>query len=116
MENLMKKRMTATLVVMVHLLVVLGHGVAHEQLHIQPNIWQRTFIALVIFIGRSRDGAAVDAAPKNGLGCVVANNGWFTVFRSGLPLLCSRFRQCSGAPSRSLGVPVQNQRHVACRD
>jgi len=51
MENLMKKRMTATLVVMVHLLVVLGHGVAHEQLHIQPNIWQRTFIALVIFIG-----------------------------------------------------------------
>jgi len=51
MENLMKKRITATLVVIVHLLVVLGHGVAHEQLHIQPNIWQRTFIALVIFIG-----------------------------------------------------------------
>src|SRR5215470_8164752 len=64
---------------------------------------------------RSRDGAAVDAAPKKGLGCVVANNGWFTAFRSGLSLLCSRFRQCSGAPSRSLGIPVQNQRYVASR-
>jgi len=48
---LIKEKITATLVVMVHLLVVLGHGVAHQQLHIQPNIWQRTFIAVVIFIG-----------------------------------------------------------------
>ena len=51
MGNLMKERIAATLVVMVHLLVVLGHGVAHQQLHIQANIWQGTFIAVVIFIG-----------------------------------------------------------------
>jgi len=51
MENLMKERITATLVVVVHLLVVVGHGVVHQQLQIQANIWQRTFIGVVIFIG-----------------------------------------------------------------
>jgi hypothetical protein len=47
----MKVTITATLAVMVHLLVVLGHGLAHHQLQIQANMWQGTFIAVVIFIG-----------------------------------------------------------------
>jgi hypothetical protein len=48
---MMKKKITATLVVTLHLLVGLGHGDAHSQLHIRPSVWQGTFIALVIFIG-----------------------------------------------------------------
>ena len=47
----MKEKITAALIVTVHLLVVLGHGKAHSQLHIQPNLWQGRFITLVIVIG-----------------------------------------------------------------
>ena len=50
-HELPKKKLTATLFVMLHLLIVLGHGKAHSQLHIEPTIWQRAFIALVIVIG-----------------------------------------------------------------
>lgn len=47
----MRGKITAVLIVTVHLLVVLAHGKAHSQLHIQPNIWQGTFIAVVIVVG-----------------------------------------------------------------
>jgi hypothetical protein len=47
----MKEKITAALIVAVHLLVVLGHGRVHSQLHIQPNMWQGIFIAVVIVIG-----------------------------------------------------------------
>jgi len=47
----MKQKIVATLLVTLHLLVVLGHGRAHSQLHIQPSIWQGMFIAVVIVIG-----------------------------------------------------------------
>jgi hypothetical protein len=47
----MREKITAALIVTVHSLVVLGHGKAHSQLHIQPDIWQGTFIAVVIVIG-----------------------------------------------------------------
>jgi hypothetical protein len=46
-----KEKLTATLFVMLHLVIVLVHGEAHSQLHIQPTFWQRSFIALVIVIG-----------------------------------------------------------------
>jgi hypothetical protein len=47
----MREKITAALIVTVHLLVVLGHGKAHSQLRIQPNIWQGTFITVVIVLG-----------------------------------------------------------------
>jgi len=47
----MREKITAALIMTVHLLVVLGHGKAHSQLRIQPKIWQGTFIAVVIVIG-----------------------------------------------------------------
>lgn len=47
----MKEKIVATLLVTLHLLAVLGHGMAHSQLHIQPSPWQRIFIAVVIVIG-----------------------------------------------------------------
>ncbi len=47
----MKEKLTASLFVMLHLLIALGHGQAHSQLHIEPTTWQRAFIALVIVIG-----------------------------------------------------------------
>jgi hypothetical protein len=50
-QELMREKITAVLIVTVHLLVVLGHGKVHSQLHIQPNIWQGSFIAVVIVIG-----------------------------------------------------------------
>jgi hypothetical protein len=37
------------LIVLVHMLVLFGHGAAHSHLHIEPSPWQRTFIAIVIF-------------------------------------------------------------------
>ena len=47
----MKDKLTATLFVMLHLLIVLAHGRSHSQLHIHPTTWQAIFIALVIVIG-----------------------------------------------------------------
>jgi hypothetical protein len=41
---------------------------------------------------RPCDGAPVDAISKDGLGSVVSDYGWFTIFWSSLPLLCFRFR------------------------
>ena len=41
----------ATLLLMLHLAVVIVHGNAHQQLHIEPNMWQRVFIVTVILIG-----------------------------------------------------------------
>jgi hypothetical protein len=46
-----KEKLTATLFVMLHFVIVVVHGEAHSQLHIQPTIWQRGFIAVVIVIG-----------------------------------------------------------------
>ena len=37
------------LIVLVHALVLFGHGAAHSHLHIEPSPWQRAFIAMVIF-------------------------------------------------------------------
>jgi len=37
------------LIVLVHMLVLFGHGAAHSHLHIEPSPWQRAFIAIVIF-------------------------------------------------------------------
>jgi cytochrome bd-type quinol oxidase subunit 2 len=50
-KGLTREKIMAVLIVMAHLLVVLVHGKAHSQLHIQENIWQNTFIAVVIVIG-----------------------------------------------------------------
>ena len=47
----MRQKITAAVIVTLHLLVVLGHGRAHAQLHIQASTWQTTFIAAVIVIG-----------------------------------------------------------------
>jgi len=47
----MKEKTAATLFVMVHFLIALGHGKAHSQLHIGASTWQVLFIAVVIFIG-----------------------------------------------------------------
>jgi hypothetical protein len=41
----------ATLLVVLHLAVVMVHGQAHQQLHIDPSMWQRVFIVTVILIG-----------------------------------------------------------------
>ena len=41
----------ATLIVILHLAVVMVHGKAHQQLHIDPSTWQRVFIVTVILIG-----------------------------------------------------------------
>jgi hypothetical protein len=40
----------ATLLVLLHLAVLLGHGTAHAHLGIGTNRWQSGFIAVVIFI------------------------------------------------------------------
>ncbi len=37
------------LIVLVHMVVLFGHGAAHSHLHIEPSHWQRAFIAIVIF-------------------------------------------------------------------
>ena len=47
----MKRNVTASLIVIVHLLVLLIHGNAHLHLHIDTQRWQSTFIAIVIFVG-----------------------------------------------------------------
>ena len=47
----MKQNVTASLIVMVHLLVLLIHGNAHLHLHIDMQRWQSAFIAIVIFVG-----------------------------------------------------------------
>src|SRR6266568_2285860 len=36
------------LIVLVHMVVLFGHGAAHSHLHIEPSPWQRVFIAMVI--------------------------------------------------------------------
>jgi hypothetical protein len=41
----------ATVLVILHLLVVMVHGQAHQQLHIEPSTWQRVFTVTVILIG-----------------------------------------------------------------
>jgi hypothetical protein len=38
-----------TLIVLVHLVVLFGHGAAHSHLQIEPSSWQSAFIAIVIF-------------------------------------------------------------------
>jgi len=38
-----------TLIVLAHMIVLFGHGAAHWHLQIEPNPWQRLFIAIVIF-------------------------------------------------------------------
>jgi hypothetical protein len=38
-----------TLIVLVHMIVVFGHGAAHSHLRIEPSPWQNSFIAIVIF-------------------------------------------------------------------
>jgi hypothetical protein len=38
-----------SLIVLVHMLVLFGHGAAHSHLQIGPSSWQRAFIAIVIF-------------------------------------------------------------------
>ena len=38
-----------TLIVLVHMVVLFGHGAAHSHLQIEPSSWQRAFIAIVIF-------------------------------------------------------------------
>jgi len=48
--ELKKVKLTATLIVLVHLVVVLAHGKAHGQLEIVPDAWQRAFIAGVIVL------------------------------------------------------------------
>jgi hypothetical protein len=37
------------LIVLVHMVVLLGHGAAHSHLHIEPSPWQRAFIQMFIF-------------------------------------------------------------------
>lgn len=51
LQKRMNKRLVATLLVVLHFLVVMGHGQAHLQLQIQSSIWQSIFITLVIVIG-----------------------------------------------------------------
>jgi hypothetical protein len=46
----MKDKLTATLFVLINLLIALVHGKLHSQLHIDPSTWQEIFIALVIVI------------------------------------------------------------------
>ena len=41
-------RILAILVVVVHLLVQVPHGVAHNMLHIDVNLWQNIYILVVI--------------------------------------------------------------------
>jgi hypothetical protein len=36
--------------VLIHMLVLFGHGVAHSHLHIEPSPWQRVFIAIAVFV------------------------------------------------------------------
>lgn len=48
---LMNRNLTASLIVMAHLLVLLVHGNAHLHLHIATQRWQSAFIAMVIFAG-----------------------------------------------------------------
>ncbi|HMI54195.1 MAG TPA: hypothetical protein VK525_21985 [Candidatus Saccharimonadales bacterium] len=38
-----------TLIVLAHMIVLLGHGMAHSHLRIEPSPWQRAFILVVIF-------------------------------------------------------------------
>jgi cytochrome bd-type quinol oxidase subunit 2 len=47
----MKQNVTASLIVIVHLLVLFIHGNAHLHLHIDTQRWQSAFIAIVIFVG-----------------------------------------------------------------
>jgi hypothetical protein len=41
---------SATLLVLTHLAVLVGHGAAHTHLQIGTNRWQSAFIAVVIFV------------------------------------------------------------------
>jgi hypothetical protein len=38
-----------TLIVLAHMIVLFGHGMAHSHLQIEPSPWQREFIGIVIF-------------------------------------------------------------------
>jgi hypothetical protein len=44
-------KIAATLIVLLHFLVLLGHSTAHMELHIGASTWQAAFIVLVIFVG-----------------------------------------------------------------
>ena len=46
----MKENITATLFVMAHLLIVLGHGKVHSHLHIEAGLPQGMFIGIVIIV------------------------------------------------------------------
>jgi hypothetical protein len=46
----MKTKITATLIVLLHLLFVLAHGNAHVKLQVAATSWQSAFIALVIVV------------------------------------------------------------------
>ena len=46
----MKTKIIATLIVLVHLLVVLAHGRAHVKLQVAASLWQSAYIALVIVV------------------------------------------------------------------
>jgi hypothetical protein len=47
----MKRNLTASFIVLVHLVILVIHGNAHLRLHIDMQGWQSAFVAIVIFVG-----------------------------------------------------------------
>jgi len=112
----MKEKLTATLFVMLHLLIVLRHGEAHSQLHIGPTIWQRTFIALVIVFGPVLAMALLwMRLQKMSLVMLSVTMAGSLLFGVAYHFLVPGSDNAS-APQWALGIPVQNDRYVACRD
>jgi len=51
LKNQARLRQLGIAIVVLHLLIVTPHSIAHTQLHIEMNNWQNVYIGLVILLG-----------------------------------------------------------------
>ena len=58
-------------VVVLHVLVVIPHSVAHTMMHIDMNLWQNVYIAMVIVIGPVVSGILLWRSSRSGFALLV---------------------------------------------
>jgi hypothetical protein len=58
-------------IVVLHVLVVFPHSIAHTMMHIDMNLWQNIYIGLVILIGPVVSGILLWRSARSGLALLV---------------------------------------------
>jgi len=61
----------AVAVVVLHVLVVIPHSIAHTMMHIDMNLWQNVYIAMVIVIGPVVSGILLWRSSRSGFALLV---------------------------------------------